>query len=443
MFWDKQRLTNIFNEVEELTGLLIATAYLSKFGVDLLKKCIIRNSLKREQVQIYISKEFDSNNPALLLQELQNIAQVFIVDNEKLHAKVYFFQKKNQNQIVYGSANLTKGGCQENLEFINVETNIDQNRIGLFFEHCYNCSIEVTPEIIECYREIYDDIKKVFGAQKKLSNRISSIFGEQDPYTEADYDLDNQYFSFEDYETLFPKFQHSGTTEVMNRRKTIQYKMLKVHNILEPKLKQLNLNRHWSKKHITSLLNPSWYNHGRVSWIGIRYGKQRKEVQFLNTVYNYRDKQLMGDDDGYGNFQKHACMQFSFLQEGVSVGLFHAVANGAIDRYHLEENIDKLDKVIVKHIEILKGEGFTWSIYDGKNDKVIKDFQIDKEDAAKFIDFYKKHDSEGLESFCTYHVLPDDPRLRDEHTIADLIFEKILVLKPIYDTIVFRPPILK
>ncbi len=68
-----------------------------------------------------MSQEFDTREPHVLLEDLYKIADVKIVKDQNLHAKLYLFNYINYSQIVSGSANLTRGGCEENIEILMTE----------------------------------------------------------------------------------------------------------------------------------------------------------------------------------------------------------------------------------------------------------------------------------------------------------------------------------
>jgi HKD family nuclease len=434
MFWKKGKLVEIFESANKLKSLKIVSAFFSQYGLELMQECIKRNNLTKDRVQIYLSEEFNIKNPTNLLEELCKISSVYIVSKEKLHAKVYIFEYQDRTEVSYGSANLTRGGCEGNLEFLNNELLTDDTKINLFVDYCKNAAITVNAEVIEAYREKAEELQKLYHSNKRISNQIASIFGNDDPFVEADYDFSNKFFEFEDYETLFPKNQTDKSTPIVNRREKIREKMEYINDILVPQFKKLNLHNHWSKKNLTSLLFPNFYNHNRVGWIGIRYGKHEKEVKFLNSQYGLSKK-----SEDYSSFQKHACMQFSVVSNGITVGLFHAVANDAIDRGYLHDHIDDKSQEIINHLKGINGEGFIWHIYDGKNDRNIKTFDFDTADPKDFIAFYKANDRDGFESFMTYHMEPDDINLTSPGSIARIIEHKVSALLPLYETIVFRP----
>lgn len=197
------------------------------------------------------------------------------------------------------------------------------------------------------------------------------------------------------------------------------------------------MHPHWNPNNITSGTKPSVFNHHRVSWIGVRYGKTEREVKQLNLDFpmsrgNYRTSR---DDDQLG-FQKHACIQFCLIPSGFEIVLFYAVANGAVDRGYLHDLIDNNRKAelknIVRAIEKLKGKGFIWNISDPKQRKTVSNFIIDDESPEDFISFYKKYDKKGLISVCSFVVQPDDTNLTSRKDIAKLALKKTKELLPLY-----------
>src|SRR5690606_11305495 len=95
----------------------------------------------------------------------------------------------------------------------------------------------------------------------------------------------------------------SNNTEIRHRRLNVQQKMLAIHQIVFPNIKNLGIAPHKREKNITSTIEPSIYNHYTVGWIGVRYGKLPHEIDILNAGHEK-------GDDVYG-FQKHACLQFN------------------------------------------------------------------------------------------------------------------------------------
>ncbi|EEK91912.1 hypothetical protein bcere0012_51170 [Bacillus cereus BDRD-ST24] len=415
-----------------VTKMTIISAYFSNYGLDFIRKLKAKNNLQKDNITLYLSKEFDMNNPGVLLEELSEIANVYIVHKEKLHAKVFMFYTSKGLKAFHGSANFTHGGLEGNLELIH-EMNLDDlGRLEGFINRCLIASEKVSDKIIQSYRDIDRELRRLSGANREASQRINEIFiDDKDPFRETDYNLDGYFLNFRDYETFFPKHQYQDGPIINKRRDVVRKKLLVLNNQLKNELKQYNLYNHWASNRrpefITSQIIRSDYNHNRLSWICLRYGKHKKDAIIEGS-----------SAERYESFIKHACMQISVVGDGVQIGLFHATANGAIDRDYLKRHIDTLKDKIRQKITNLKGEKFVWYIYDPKSDKSIYSFDIDREDPNNFVEFYKSYDEEGYESFCIFHMNPNDIKLMTQDSLVQVVKHKIAKLYPLYRLITWR-----
>ncbi|MNW28053.1 NgoFVII restriction endonuclease [compost metagenome] len=414
--------------VRQLTinRITIVSAFFSEFGLDILRELQQKNNLQKDKIIIYLSKEFSLKRPGYLLDMMTKYSTVYIVHRLKLHAKVFIFHTTEGLQVYHGSANFTRGGLEDNLELTQEIKSSDIQRLEEFVEHCRKAADKVGNEIIKHYKEIDSELTQFEKITRDTNSKIAGIFKRNgDPFSESDYDLDGYYFTFQDYETFFPKYHSSDNVIIRKRREVVRKKLLNLNEILKKQVEHMNLHNHWASRRnprwITSQIEPSNYNHDRVSWICLRYGKHKKNAQLGG-----------GTAEQYASFVKHACMQVSVVAEGVQIGLFHATANGAIDRNYLKSCIDKNKDNIHEEISKLRGEQLVWYIYDPKSDKYIRTFNIDNENPYDFVDFYKTYDSEGYESFCIHHMQPDDENLGSKDKLLQIASKKIEKLHPLY-----------
>lgn len=431
--WEKGYISK---EVKKLNvnRIVIVSAFFSEYGLDLIRELQQKNNLQKDSITLYLSKEFSLKKPGELLEKLTEYATVHIVHRLKLHAKVFIFYTTEGIQVYHGSANFTRGGLEENLELTQEIKSIDLQRLREFVEHCHTASDKVGTDIIQHYKEITDDLEQFARANRDASRKIDEIFTDaRDPFRESDYDLDRYFFTFEDYETFFPKYQSKDDPIIRKRRDTVRKKLLELNAVLKHEVAKINLHNHWASGRnpelITSQISPSEFNHKRLSWICVRYGKHKNNAKIGG-----------GLSEHYESFIKHACMQVSVVAEGVQIGLFHATANGAIDRDYLKSNMDRLQDDLILQIANLKGEQLVWHIYDPKSDTSIKSFDIDREDPKAFIDFYKTYDREGFESFCIYHMKPNDEHLKTKESLVRIAKEKMMKLHPLYRLITWVIP---
>lgn len=441
--WKRGNLVEYFERLSKIKSIRIATAYFSEFGLNLLKDIVKKNKLPKSKVVIFLSTEFSNTSPVFLLKELSNIANVFIVDSLQLHAKVYLVEKEDGDfELIHGSANLTQGGFQRNLEFMSYhegdKPNVD--RILLFFDYCKNNASLVDSKIIDYYKEIEAELLKLNNLQKDIRKKLNRRITNGDSFERDEYDLTKHYFTYEDYESLFHRNAILNDNEIKERRKLIRDKLASIHKLLKKHVNLLDLHEHWKLNNLTSGIEPNHFNHNRVSWIGVRYGKTEQEVKQLNAFLSPSRGSYSSDE--YMGFQKHGCIQFCLVSNGFEIVLFHSVANDAVDRGTMHDIINQPDKVkiesIIREIAKLKGKGFTWYITDAKNDRTIASFSFDKNEAEDFIGFYKKYDKAGYESFCSYLLSPNSDILKDRITLAKFTLKKIRQLLPLYQLITFR-----
>ena len=411
--------------LDKVNMVKIASAYFSNEGLEILEELKDKYSLKKQNIHLYLSPEFSLNKPYDLLEKLREFCTVYIVFNIRFHPKVYWLKSSNKSKLIFGSSNFTSGGFKDNIEFDSVtETNSDDEiKLNSFFKYCNDNSQAVDNEMIKFYRDKADEIEKLKSTSKKINKALYSYEKRTDAFEEDDYDLDKMYFTYEDYETLFLRNQPLNDTVVIEKRKRVKDKILRIHEKVYPILNKENIHCHWVKNNITSSIIPDQYNFWKVSWIGVRYGKHENEV-----------KSMMSDEFG---FPKHSCLQFCINPDGFAINLFHAVRRDAVDRDFLHENINNLKNKIISELDKLKGEDLIWVIHDNVEDRDYT-FEIDNEKSEDFINFYKEKDDEGRESYLSYFLEPDDDNLKDVNSISKIVIEKIKLLLPLYNLLAFR-----
>ena len=438
-YWSKNANKTILDKelilVNNVKEVYIGTAFFSSEGLRILKEIINNNDLKKNQVHIYISDEFSQDKPYELLSELCNIAIVKIFFNHTFHSKVYFLKGKS-NKLIFGSSNFTAGGFYKNIEFNSIEVIEGEkiNEVESFFKFCDFNAIEVNSNIINYYKDNQEEIDKLNQVQKKLKKKIKGYIHQDDELDPDDYDINDYYFDFADYETFFVRNKTRDDADIRERRKIVQDKMLEIHDIIYPQIKKLGLDCHWNPKHISSMIRPCEYNRGRVGWLGIRYGKSKKEVDVVNQWLDANEK------DEIKGFQKHGCLQFCIIPDGFEINFFLAVRHDAIDRAHVQEKMNQLKPLIKKEIQKLKGYGMVWEIYNEETDDYYV-FQIDDEDANEFCNFLQKYDKDGCTSYLKLYYTVDDDALVDIKSICKEIITYFKKLIPLYNAMVWRPPV--
>lgn len=242
------------------------------------------------------------------------------------------------------------------------------------------------------------------------------------------------YFNNNDFDVFKSENIMRNESDIRQARKVIKGKLLDINEDINERMNSMGLYHHKDTAHITSLLVPCEFNHGRVNWIGIRYGKHPDIIDELNFGAESKS-------DIYG-FQKHSCFQLDICYSGIEMGIFHSVPRGGIDRMYCHQMIEKEDvnfkKNLIEAINKIVGYGFVWNIgSDGlsTNDFKADSFNFDEVENAgeEFIKWYSKVDCEGRYSSLLYHYGRKDERIGDAKCIENEFFRIIERLKPLYE----------
>lgn len=431
-YWHGNKLKDELTNVLGINKIKIATAYMSQAGVNALHTIVDKNRLAKNNVILLLAPDFSTQKPDQLLKELTQIATVYIVYGLKFHPKVYVFERIQSSKVIFGSSNFTTGGMEENIEFDSIKEvgNDALTDFNNFFDFCLRNAKLVDDAIIKSYERIAPELEKLNSLSQKIKEKISLYEYKDDPFSPSTYDLSAYFFKYDDYEIFFKRNQYRNDSAIAQQRKVVQDKLLSIHELVYPKVKKLNINCHWDKNHITSLIRPCFYNNNRVTWMGVRYGKTEREVKLLNEGAS--------KDDVYG-FQKHASLQFCIYAEGFEVNLYHAVAHGAVDRGYVHEKLEdkSYQKKLIEEIRKLKGNEISWCIEDFITEE-REYFYFDERVPEDFIKFYRDQDREGKKSYLSFYFRPDSNSLKTMNAVAGLVIEKAEMLLPLYSLMAYR-----
>ncbi len=430
--WDGFDLQQDINaKVKEVTELQIATAYYSTYGLGLLKEWSKKWGLSKQDIKLYLSQEFTMNRPGELLKQTMEIAEVYIIEEPFLHAKVYYFKGKNPF-VCHGSSNFTRGGYEKNTEFNSLQpvTGNMTYPLDTYFKQLQAYCEKVTAETVKHY----EDLESVFAEWKKAKNKLTRSIRpkkmEQDPFDSGTYDLQDYYFQYEDFAVFFNR--NMKLKSIHKQRERVKIKLLHIHSLVKERMKELDLHPHRNEDFILSGIIPNDSNRNRVSWLGIRYGKSPKVLSSYKGKGAYWSKTKEAD-----KLYLHANIQVGIRGEGVFINIFHSIANGAMDREYFHEKLyqPEVQEAIEECFKLLKWNGFKWRIYEPNENVVKVDFFIDEEDPKDFMSFYAKNDAEGVESYLLCNFSPNDSRIKTAENIADTAFEIAKILAPLYHTI--------
>ena len=244
-------------------------------------------------------------------------------------------------------------------------------------------------------------------------------------------------FSDEEYNIFSKDYMNSNTKYVRSVRKVIQDKLLNIHDDIKSELiSRFDLNAHWNPKNTTSLTFPCLFNKCAVNWLGLRYGRSKRAVSFLNEMRNVKE-------DTYIGFQKYACLQVNIAESGINIGLWLSVPKDGVDRMWVHQNIDDLQNIITKHYIMLRDFGFVWYI-DG-DEKHEGNYSFDFSDKnntpEKFVEFFKKYDMDGYYSYCVKHIFKKSLELSSDELFKKTILMYFENLFGLYDDLIWKPKI--
>ena len=242
------------------------------------------------------------------------------------------------------------------------------------------------------------------------------------------------YFNDCDYELFKLENQDKNTKELRKGRKQVQDKLLELNEDLKLRVMNYNLHPHWKRENITSLLFPCEYNHGKVNWIGLRYGRSKREIALLNKGRESTDPFL--------GFQKYNCFQIDISIDGLDMGIYHSVPNDAVDRMYVREHIEEFGfQLELKRIlPTLLGYGYKFSVgqlgaVSNKWETQVFEFDscYEKDIVKEFTEFYKTYVTDGTHSSLLYHYPRYDDRITQKELIEYEFINHIERLYPLYD----------
>jgi len=225
------------------------------------------------------------------------------------------------------------------------------------------------------------------------------------------------YFNDADYEVFTQENEFNKNRDIIQKRITLQNKILQLHKSIYPKIQKLGLSTHENQKHITSIITPDKFRGQIHNWILVRYGKTPQEVEPYKAV-------------DYG-FTKHACLQFG-LFEGADfeISLFLGRKDG-FDRLNLKKMVDQNSNKIKECISMMKGYGIVWYVGDNY-------FEFDTDNPDTFCNWLVDNNSCEFESYMSIVYDRNDERISSFEKISNEIVSKMTMLNTLYNLLVKR-----
>lgn len=150
-------LTEIQEQLETCHTFTFNVAFITEDGIAMLKTQLADLSRKGVRGRLIISPYLDFNDPDVLrgLLKFDNIEVRMTKKEKNMHAKVYFFEKEQENVVIAGSSNLTGRALKLNYEW-NVKLTSAHDGDYIYqtkqeLDKLWEASDPLTFEVIEAY----------------------------------------------------------------------------------------------------------------------------------------------------------------------------------------------------------------------------------------------------------------------------------------------------
>lgn len=152
-------LTDLQEELIKSQAFYFSVAFVTQSGISMLKTQLADLAARGVHGQILISPYLGFNDPLAMydLLRLPNVTVRISQESMQLHSKYYLFDQGEKQVLIAGSSNLTATALKQNYEW-NIKLNSTDNGDLIYqtkqeFDRIWGQSRELTPEIIETYKE--------------------------------------------------------------------------------------------------------------------------------------------------------------------------------------------------------------------------------------------------------------------------------------------------
>ncbi|MFZ4797792.1 MAG: phospholipase D-like domain-containing protein [Bacteroidia bacterium] len=316
--------TEILNAIQLAEEITICTAFLKFSGLKSLLELI---NQKKTKVTFFVGTNFYQTEPSALKQ-LFNDGHTIYLNREKsptFHPKIFLFRTQNEVKIFIGSANLTSGGLETNIETsVECNTTIDSTLHNDLLEQLdyfrtKSKRIELLETILDyekrykVYKEKHQIADKEFekeeekiteAERKREEEKLLKIEEEKRKKLAFDSDKARDRFAIsEDYKKSWPIFfEEFKQFKIENKGNTIILKSHKLYNWYKRQREfyghiDENGNRAILLEHLEKLNTENffWGNPNEIIWmqkwetnlkLAVEYSKLKK----LPFTWVYRDK---------------------------------------------------------------------------------------------------------------------------------------------------------
>lgn len=320
----KNHKTEISNAIELAEEITICTAFLKYSGLKSLLELINK---KETKTIFFVGTNFYQTEPSALKQ-LFNYGHTIYLNREKsptFHPKIFLFRTKNEIKLFIGSANLTRGGLETNIE-TSIECNTTTDSLlhtdlleQLHYFKTKSKRIETLETILDyekrykVYKEKHQIADKEFEKEEEKINeeerkreeeRLLKIEEEKIKKNNSNSDTTrNRFVISDDYKKSWPiYFEEFKQFKIENNGNTIIPKSNKLYNWYKRQREfyghiDENGNRAILPEHLEKLNGENffWGNPNEIIWMqkwetNLKLAIEYSELKKLPFTWVYRDK---------------------------------------------------------------------------------------------------------------------------------------------------------
>jgi len=299
-------------------------------------------------IKILIGTDLPTEPEALssikALQSDRFIAGLFQT-SKTFHPKVYLIWHGLKMTAVIGSANMTLGAFNDNIE-LNFITE-DQERcieVQEWFTKLFETSALLNDENIEAYIKRYTHTKEI---ERIVRSSPRAKFNEPVKKDKLErIDFSNRYFKREHHSAFRSILWENRTPAAIRERRYAYDRFYELHELIFPlfsnySFRGLDHNRN-EQFTISHYEHRDGYTSKQLDSMWLSYGKNRDIIREYQKRYSpHYDDDSEKDNQSFIN---HARLQVIIWENGLGIWLFFAKANGGseIDRNHFRKNMERV-----------------------------------------------------------------------------------------------------
>lgn len=339
-----------------------------------------------------------------------------LIFSEKVtfHPKVYLIRTGKTYTLFIGSANLTEGGFDKNIELSYKIINQDDCLLSLvWFNNLFKRGLPLSNENLEEYEKWYNEYtdfeNKSRQLRKKLNFKNSNIYSFLDSI-----DFTDRYFKKEHHFAFRKEFWLKDNKAIIKERDIARERMFDLHESIYPCFRDRGIDAlkpNPMKEHLISMIRQIDPSHPkRINALWLSYGKSEEEIKEYQLAVG-------NDQKSKQTFIHHARLQIRLDLENIGIWLLFAKENdgGLFDRDHFKNNM-KNPEFKEKFFKMLTSLDDPYFISVGGDKRLCKSFS----DPVELHTYCKKDDKKK------YFIIGKDYNITDIEMSNDNLPNEVL-----------------